>query len=570
MRYHVLACDYDGTIAHHGKVSKRTLAALRKLKETGRRLMLVTGRELDDLADHFPELEIFDRVVAENGALLYTPATHTEKPLGEPPSAAFVQALQERNVTPLSVGRVIVATWTPQDKIVFDVIQELGLELQVIFNKGAVMVLPPGVNKASGLTAALAEMGLSPHNCVGVGDAENDHAFLTLCECSVAVANALPALKERADLVTGADHGRGVIELIERLMRDDLADLGPRLTRHDVLLGTDAKGQELRLRPHVESVMVAGTSGGGKSTLTTGLLERFIDNGYQVCIVDPEGDYEHFEQSVALGTSDNPPAVAEALAVLKDPRESVTLNLLALGVAERPAYVGELFPQLLRLRSSMGRPHWLVIDEAHHVFPADWSPTRDLVPEELHGLVLITVHPDRVAVPVLQTIDTIIAIGSDPDDTLASFSERIRHQPPARTEASLDAGDGLVWHVGAGNEPAWFRSVPPRRQLRRHLRKYAEGKLGEDRSFYFRGPDARLNLRAANLTSFIEIGGGLDDETWLFHLRKGDYSRWLSTAIKDEELAAEVSEIEKAPDISADESLTRIRHAVDKRYTLPA
>jgi hydroxymethylpyrimidine pyrophosphatase-like HAD family hydrolase len=570
MRYHVLACDYDGTIAHHGKVSAPTLKALRRLKETGRRLVLVTGRELDELAGQFAALDLFDQVVAENGALLYTPATHTEKPLGEPPPAAFVQALKDRNVTPLSVGRVIVATWTPQDKAVFDTIHELGLELQVIFNKGAVMVLPPGVNKASGLTAALAEMKLSPHNCVGVGDAENDHAFLTLCECSVAVANALPALKERADLVTRADHGRGVTELVERLVRDDLADLGPRLMRHDVLLGTDAREEELRLRPHVESVLVAGTSGGGKSTLTTGLLERFIENAYQVCIVDPEGDYEHFEQAVTLGTSDNPPAVAEALAVLKDPRESVTLNLLALGVSERPAYVGELFPQLLRLRASMGRPHWLVIDEAHHVFPADWSPTSDLVPEELHGLVLITVHPDRVAVPVLRTIDTVIAIGSDPGDTLASFSDRIGRPPPAGGATRLEAGDGLLWRVASGNDPTWFRSVPPRRQLRRHLRKYAEGKLGEDRSFYFRGPEGRLNLRAANLTSFIEIGSGLDDETWLFHLQNGDYSRWLSTAIKDEELAAEVSGIERSTNISAGESLSRIREAIDKRYTLPA
>lgn len=570
MRYHVLACDYDGTLAHHGKVSRRTLAAMKKLKETGRRLMLVTGRELDDLARHFPELEVFDQVVAENGALLYTPATHTEKPLAEPPSATFVRALEERNVTPLSVGRVIVATWTPQDKVVFDVIHELGLELQVIFNKGAVMVLPPGVNKASGLTAALAEMRLSAHNCVGVGDAENDHAFLALCECSVAVANALPALKERADLVTQADHGRGVTELIERMIGNDLADLGPRLERHDVLLGSDAQGRELKLRPHVESIMVAGTSGGGKSTLTTGLLERFIENGYQVCIVDPEGDYEHFEQAVTLGTSDNPPAVTEALAVLRDPRESVTLNLLALGVGERPGYVGELFPQLLRLRSSTGRPHWLIIDEAHHVFPADWSPTRDFVPEELHGLVLITVHPDRVAVPVLQTVDTIIAIGSDPDDTLASFGARSGRPPPSRTEARLEAGDGLLWRLATGNEPTWFRSVPPRHQLRRHLRKYAEGRLGEDRSFYFRGPDRRLNLRAANLHTFIEIGGGVDEDTWLFHLKNGDYSRWLSTAIKDEELASEVSEIEQAPGISAGESLGRIREAIDRRYTLPA
>src|SRR5690606_31002461 len=114
-----------------------------------------------------------------------------------------------------------------------------------------------------------------------------DHAFLTLCECAVAVANALPALKARADLVTDADHGAGVAELIDRLVRDDLADIAPRLTRHNVLLGTDADGEEIHLRPHVESVLIAGTSGGGKSTLTTGMLERFIEKGYQACIIDP-------------------------------------------------------------------------------------------------------------------------------------------------------------------------------------------------------------------------------------------------------------------------------------------
>jgi hypothetical protein len=570
MRYHALACDYDGTIAHHGKVSDATLAALKRIRETGRRLILVTGRELDDLAAHFPALDVFDQVVAENGAVLYTPSTNTEKPLAEQPADELVRALQDRKVTPLSVGRSIVTTWTPHDKTVFEVIHELGLELQVIFNKGAVMILPPGVNKASGLTAALAEMKLSPHNCVGVGDAENDHAFLRLCECSVAVANALPALKGRADLVTKADHGRGVIELIDRLMRDDLVELGPRLTRHDVPLGTDDKDEELLLRPHIESVMVAGTSGGGKSTLITGLLERIVENGYQACIIDPEGDYEHFEQSIALGTSDNPPAVAEALAVLKDPRESATVNLLALRVEERPAFIAELFPQLLRLRSSTGRPHWLVIDEAHHVFPTDWSPSKDIVPEELYGLVLITVHPDRVAVPVLQTIDTVIAIGSDPDDTISSFGDCIGLPPPAPAGTSLQPGEGLLWRVRSGGGPVWFRSMPPRQQLRRHLRKYAEGKLGEDRSFYFRGPDNRLNLRAANLTSFIEIGSGLDDETWLFHLQNGDYSRWMATAIKDDELAAEVTEIEREPGISGEESRLRIRRAIDKRYTLPA
>src|SRR5262249_2678852 len=154
----------------------------------------------------------------------------------------FVRILRERGVAPMSVGRVIVATREPHETTVLNTIRDLGLEMQVIFNKGAVMVLPAGINKASGLAAALKEMGLSMHNGVGVGDAENDHAFLAVCECSAAVSNALPALKERVDVVTRGDHGAGVAELIDEMVGSDLRGRGDRLGRHRLLLGTGADG----------------------------------------------------------------------------------------------------------------------------------------------------------------------------------------------------------------------------------------------------------------------------------------------------------------------------------------
>jgi HAD superfamily hydrolase (TIGR01484 family) len=228
MRYFGLATDYDGTLAHDGVVDPTTVDALRRLRATGRTLILVTGRELPDLLRAFPQLDLFDRVVAENGALIYSPATRAEQLLCEAPPEVFVQALRGRGVTPLSVGRAIVATWHPNETIVLQTIRDLGLDLQVIFNKGAVMILPAGINKAAGLGAALTALGLSPHNVVGVGDAENDHAFMQLCECSVAVANALPMIKERADYVTAADHGAGVVELIDKIIDSDLEELAPR------------------------------------------------------------------------------------------------------------------------------------------------------------------------------------------------------------------------------------------------------------------------------------------------------------------------------------------------------
>jgi HAD superfamily hydrolase (TIGR01484 family) len=232
VRYLAFATDYDGTLAHDSRVDEATLAGLERLHGSGRRLILVTGRELEELLRVFPRVDLFDRVVAENGALLYRPDTRAEQVLGERPSAKFIEALRKRGVGPISVGRVIVATWEPHQADVLDVIRELGLELEVIFNKGAVMVLPTGINKATGLAAALAELRLSAQHTVGIGDGENDHAFLDACACGVAVSNALPTLKNRADFVTSADHGAGVVELIDRIIANDLVDLTPRPDRY--------------------------------------------------------------------------------------------------------------------------------------------------------------------------------------------------------------------------------------------------------------------------------------------------------------------------------------------------
>jgi hydroxymethylpyrimidine pyrophosphatase-like HAD family hydrolase len=227
MRYVCAVFDYDGTLATDSHVRPSTIEALKKLRESGKKIILATGRQLEELLGVFPDADLFEEIVAENGAVLYTPATRNCKVLAEPPPASFVEELRRRGVAPIAVGDSIVATWRPHEQTVLDVIRDEGLGLQVIFNKDAVMVLPAGVSKATGLVVATEELELSLCNVVGAGDAENDYAFLALCGCSVAVANALPALKERVDYVTSGDHGGGVEELIERILADDLASLPP-------------------------------------------------------------------------------------------------------------------------------------------------------------------------------------------------------------------------------------------------------------------------------------------------------------------------------------------------------
>src|SRR5581483_11509549 len=210
----------------------------------------------------------------------------TETPLAQRPPDSFVAALRARGVGPISVGRVLVATWEPHETVVLETIKDEGLELQVIFNKGAVMILPAGVNKATGLAAALTRMCLSPHNAIGIGDAENDHALLAFCECGVAVANALPTLKEAADFVTTGARGAGVTELVSAVLHDDLASHEPELTRHHILLGVDSHGQEVRIRPYGETILLAGNTGSGKSELAAGLLESLCEAKYSFCVID--------------------------------------------------------------------------------------------------------------------------------------------------------------------------------------------------------------------------------------------------------------------------------------------
>jgi hydroxymethylpyrimidine pyrophosphatase-like HAD family hydrolase len=452
MRYLALCCDYDGTLATEGEVFPETAAALERLIASKRRPVLVTGRELDQLQTVCPYLDLFEYVVAENGALLYEPATRKEIRLAHRPPDSFVAALRARGVGPISVGRVIVATWEPHETVVIETIKDHGLELQVIFNKGAVMILPAGVNKASGLSAALKRMGLSPHNAVGVGDAENDHALLALCECGVAVANALPTLKEAADFVTTGARGAGVTELIDALLHDDLASREAELIRHHILLGLDPSEQEVRIRPYGENILVAGAAGSGKSTLAATLLEGLCEAGYTFCVIDPEGDYEAAPGAVSLGASDRPPGIEEILKLFRNPEQSGVINLSGLPLTERRSFFTRLLPHLTQLRERTGRPHWLVIDSEQ--VPAEGQLTP--------SVLQITSRPNLLAPSALAEVNLLLAAGNSPQQMIREFCQMTATPAPGMDPVSLHAGEVLAWRPQVRNAAPFRLRIQPR------------------------------------------------------------------------------------------------------------
>lgn len=276
MRYLAIATDYDGVIARDGRASEVALSAIKRLRTSGRRAILITGRRLDNLRESCSNLSVFDYVVAENGATVYEPRTREETLLAKPPPTQFIERLKELGVNPLDVGRVILATWLPHQVAVLQAIQEMGLEFHIIFNRTAVMVLPTGVNKATGMGYALRKLGLSAHEVVGVGDSENDFSFLERCECAATVANGIPSIRRFADIVTEGENGAGLAELIDELIANDLNRTQGQILKRLVPIGRRADGTLVTVAPYGPNILIAGPSGSGKSTVAAGIVERLM------------------------------------------------------------------------------------------------------------------------------------------------------------------------------------------------------------------------------------------------------------------------------------------------------
>jgi hypothetical protein len=405
---------------------------------------------------------------------------------------------------------------------------------------------------------------------VGVGDAENDHAFLSICECSAAVANALPAVKDTADVVLKSDHGAGVTELIREILADDLVRRASVLRRHEILLGKDKDGTELTLPSYGVSALVVGTSGGGKSTLTAGLIERLNAKHYGFCVIDPEGDYDVLEDAAVIGSPDRAPSVDECMQLLAKPGQNAVINLVGLEFSDRPAFFMTLFARIRDLRAKSGHPHWLIVDEVHHVLPADWKPAELNLPQKLDGVLAISVSPSAVSATALGLLENVVVIGEKPAQMLREFAEANGKPVPTTPLEKIPKGEALIWHKASAEPPRHFVIEPSKTERRRHVRKYAEGALPEDRSFYFRGPDKKLNLRAQNLIVFTDLADGVDADTWLYHWRRGDVSCWLRRSVKDEELTNQMQALEKEVPDDATASRKAVRQLIERKYTLPA
>ncbi|HWF86141.1 MAG TPA: HAD family hydrolase [Vicinamibacterales bacterium] len=237
MKLGALALDYDGTIANDGVLSPDVREAIAEVRQRGVAALLVTGRQVTDLRRVVGDLTCFDVIVGENGCVLDFPATGRHVLLAHPPPREFIQELR-RCAIDVSVGEVVIGADAAAAPAILEVTHRMEQPLVLLFNRGQLMVLPQAVAKSTGLRQALFALGLSIHDTVGIGDAENDHDLLDACEVGVAVSWGSAALRAIADDVIEGDGPEAVAGYIRRLSRQPCL-AAKRTGRRRLLLGRD-------------------------------------------------------------------------------------------------------------------------------------------------------------------------------------------------------------------------------------------------------------------------------------------------------------------------------------------
>ncbi|MCP3143815.1 HAD hydrolase family protein [Pyxidicoccus xibeiensis] len=568
MRYLALAMNLDGTLATGGRAEASALAALTRLRRTGRRIILVTSQRLAELSPVFSSLEPFDCIVAENGALLYWPSRRESTALCRPVPEAFVSAMLQRGVTPLVRGQAVVYAPRARASTFVEAIGELGLELQVIFAGERVLAVPPGINKGEGLREALLSLGMSVHEVVSLGAGANDHSLLGVSECAVAVANALPALKEQAAFTTRGSAGAAVVELVEELVQHDLQATEAWTPREVLTLGYDPAGERVGIPAYGQNLLVVGPRGGEGASYVRGFLARLVQRRYQPCVIDCIGDFELRDDLVKLGGRLQAPRVQQVMAALTAPSVKPVVSLAAVPPEAQPGFFRELLQALEGMRLRTGRPHWLIVNGAERLWPAGAEAAHRDAPK-LRETLLRVDDPEAVARPILRQMDVAVGVGPAPGRAIQQLARALDEtalHPPLHAGAEHAV---LAWFVAEGRWPLRLRAPPRRAERLRRAPEQVEGDLG-DRGFIFRGVGGRPEVRVHNLRAFCQRAVQVDDDTWLFHLWHGDFSRWLRDALHEDALAQKVAAIERRYELPAAVSRLEVCGAIAHHYALAA
>jgi len=548
--FRAVASDFDGTMAE-GQIAPDTLAALAEARARGIRVILVTGRIMSELRAAFPEIEDHvDAVVAENGAVVVTPVgvRQVAAPIGRAVSAA----LTARGVAHRT-GQVLIAGAADDEPAALEVIRELGLDYQLVRNRGELMILPAGVTKGTGLLEALSDLGLSYHNTIGVGDAENDHSLLDACEIGVAVANSVGALQAHADMVLTLPDGPGLADLLRGPLLTGRAHAHPR--RWQVTLGLDDNGEAVILPASQLNIAIWGGPGDGKSYLAGLICEQLVRLRYSLIVNDPEGDYLGLGELrgvlVTGGDEHRLADPAEVVRLLRHGQASVVADLSHLHADARAAYAARLTSEVEAHRAATGLPQWVVVDEAQR--PIGRAATaRRMFDPAAKGYLLVTWQPEELSADVLVALDAVIALGSPhPAGPLIDLTAAVADVHRTEIARLLTGPSGravLAWRRRPRRAVAFTLGSRITPHLR-HEHKYDQYGVEPARRFHFRSvPDTPTGAIAANLAELEAELTGCDGGVLRHHCPGHDFSRWVNGVFHDKTLAGDLGAAEAVLD----------------------
>jgi hydroxymethylpyrimidine pyrophosphatase-like HAD family hydrolase len=567
--FRAVAADFDGTLTEGTRPERALLDTIAAVRASGVRIVLATGRILGELRHAFPDVdEHFDAIVAENGALISGP--HGRRLLADPVDDVLEDALLRRHV-PVRAGEVLLACDASHDLVVLEEIGRLGLDCQILRNRSALMVLPAGVTKASGLLEALSDLGVSRHSTITIGDAENDRSLLDAGEYGVAVANAVDAIKAHADMVLDEVDGRGVAQLLRGPLLT--GEQRVRSTRWQVALGTTNEGESVIIPASQVNVLIAGGSGMGKSYLAGLLAEEVTELGYSAVVVDIEGDHlglDDLRGVLSVGGAEPLPRPDEVHRLVRHQFGSVVLDLSLLAPQQQDAYIANIPSAMERERGITGLPHWIFMDEAHRLAICDPTATR-LFDQPHRGVCLVSYRPEHITGVSPGNVDVVIltpGLEHEQVDRMALATGRTtRHIAALLDGASL--GEAII--IEPNTDPGRDRrfQVGPRQTTHvRHWHKYARLPLDPVLHFQFRMRGGQPTGSAAtSLLEFHHILRLSPDEVIEHHVERQDFSRWIHAATRDDELSSSFADSERSlgqMDIAAiREALV---HAIELRY----
>ena len=494
---------------------------------------------------------LFDAIVAENGAVIWLCPSRRAICLGVPPPERFLGELRARGV-PFHTGAVVVGTWERHAPEVLELIRRFGIDSQIIFNREALMLLPSGINKAVGVRRALEELGRSERNLVAFGDAENDIPLLVAAEVGVAVRGSVEGLLAQADERLSKPGASGVAEFIHRIVEQD--GILPTPPRRCLVLGFGKNGEAATLHTTGTNVMVCGDPRSGKSWVAGLIAENLIENGYRLCVLDPEGDYVSLgkrSQAILLGHDLGLPSPGALFRLFRDNPLSFVLNLSSLPFKDKVTYVESALTALEAERVLTGIPHWVLIDEAHYFFPEPAHAIQRLR-NPSGNFILVTYRPSFIASEIYAAIDAYVMMGSRVEEeryflTTLLQARGPRELTPRKALMEVESPQaGLLLATPAG--PRWqiFTPVDRVTDHAHHARKYAETLLPEDKAFRFLYTNGSIPVLARSVIEFYQAIQIVPVASLRHHLLAGDFSRWFALILGDEKVATGLRKIEQA------------------------